>query len=777
MEILPPTVPGVPMDVPAPVTRKHPDAHCEDCPLFDSGAFAPGVGSINAELVILGEAPGYQEAKTGTPFTGPSGKLLDTVLVHHGLDRSAAYVDNIVACRPPDNRTPSAVEIKACYPRVQAEIAKRPVKQILTLGNTATQAVLDTKDGITVTRVGPPKLLPQGVEVVATFHPAACLRQGDLFPHLVNDVGKLKGTFKTNWEEPKYIVYDTEEGAQRALRELLESYRTYVLDIEVGIEKDSGFDHPDHFELLCVGIAFAPGKAAVIGENACKSPTVRQLLKRLLEDPTKRLVAHNGKFDLAGLRSIGRGTLWFDTMVASYCLDERQGTHGLKYLATETLGAPDYSADIKRFVGPHDSYAVVPRDHLYKYNAYDVVCTWALMEIYATSLEEQGLRGLHDHLVDVSNALINVEMTGVKIDMDRLDYLTEHYLDSLETLEEELKPWVNNPRSPKQVKEALAEMGFVVASTDKDTLEELIKRLHPEGSEMKFVQLMLQARKEQKLYGTYVKGARKRLYQGRLHPTFLVHGTTTGRLSCRNPNLQNVPRGDTIRSMFVPEEGNVFVQADYSTIELRVSATLAQDEFLANIFREGRDIHDEFSLMLYGSDFTKEQRIRTKAFVYGTNYGREAFSIAQEYDIPVSEAVEAQNKFLELIPGIVQWRDNLRHTLLTEQEDIVTHFGRHRRFWLITNENLKDTIKEAYAYVPQSTANDINLLAMVELCKRGFRVRIPVHDSILVECGEDQADDVAAEMVQVMSTTAVEKFSDFVPFPVEVKYGKNWGEV
>lgn len=758
------------------VLRKHEHALCELCPIYTDGAFAPGDGSASAALAIIGEAPGYVEAKTGAPFTGPSGKLLDTVLHHHGISRHTAYLDNVVACRASDNHTPTTEEIKCCLPRLEHELDKRPIKQILTLGNTATQAILKTKEGITSTRVGPPKLLPQGVEVVPTFHPAACLRQGDVFPHMVNDIAKLNG-IKIHWEEPKYAVYDSEDGARSAITELLQRFDTYVIDIEVGIEKDSGFDHPDHYELLCIGICYAAGRAIVIGENALKSKAVKELVRQLLERPDKKLIAHNGKFDLAGLRGLGRGTLWFDTMVASYCLDERPGTHGLKYLATELLGAPDYSADIKRYLAPGDSYALVPRDHLYKYNAFDVVCTWALYERFSVEMDKEGVRGLHDFLCAASNALIDVEMQGIKIDTDHLEYLTDHYLDSLEVVEEQLKPWVANPRSPKQVKEALHDMGFVVASTDKDTLEELTRRVEPGSSAADFIALMLHARKEQKMYGTYVKGARKRLYKGRLHPTFLLHGTTTGRLACRNPNLQNVPRDSTIRRLYVPEEGNVFVQADYSTIELRVSATLARDDYLRSIFMEGRDIHDEFSTMLYGDQFTKEQRIRTKAFVYGINYGREPFSIAQEYNIPVKEAEKMHADFLALIPQVVEARDRLKNRVLTEQEDIITHFGRHRRFWLITKENQKDVLKEAYAFEPQSTASDINMHSLIKLCQQGYNVRLPVHDSILVECKAEDAEATAARMVEVMSTTAKEMFSDFVPFPVEVKIGNSWGEV
>jgi DNA polymerase-1 len=289
---------------------------------------------------------------------------------------------------------------------------------------------------------------------------------------------------------------------------------------------------------------------------------------------------------------------------------------------------------------------------------------------------------------------------------------------------------------------------------------------------------MLRHRREQKLYGTYVKGIRKRTYRGRVHSTFLLHGTTTGRLASRNPNLQNIPRESSIRQQFVPAPGNVFVQGDYRTIELRVMASESSDTFLRDIFREDRDIHDEFSFVFFGPNFTKEQRVRTKAFVYGLSYGREPFSIAQEFGVPLREAQDYSHQMFAMMPGVSTWRDQIMEQVLLSQEDLVTTFGRHRRFWLITQENKKDVINQALAFKPQSTASDVNLSSFIRLRRDyGMATRIPVHDSILVECPSRDAPDVARTMVRVMEETAAELLGDFVPFPVDIKYGMNWGEV
>jgi DNA polymerase I-like protein with 3'-5' exonuclease and polymerase domains len=699
------------------------------------------------------------------------------VLSHHAVDRDTVFITNAVLCRPENNRTPTAAEVKACHGRLVAEIQATGAETILALGNTAAHSFLRSDVGITQLRTGLAKesdVIP-GVKVIPTFHPAACLRLADLFPSFVTDVGKVNSTVTIHFEPPKWAVFDEHERAVQVLVELGNKYSELVVDIETGLEKDSSFEHTDRHSLLCVGLGFEPGRVVVIGEQALRDGRVKRVLGQLLDD--KDWIAHNGKFDLAGVRRLGRGKLRFDTMLASYALDERQGTHGLKYLAAELLGAPNYDLEVKRFVGKGDSYAVVPRDVLYKYNAYDVACTHLLAERYRREMDAPSVK-LNAFLTEASSALMESEMEGIGVDISYLDTLAVEYAKSLDALEDDLKPWVRNPRSPKQVKEALDDMGFRVESTAADILIELLGRCEPGSDSARFINLMLRNRKEAKLYGTYIKGVRKRIWNSRIYPTFLLHGTTTGRLSCRNPNLQNVPRGSLIRNMYVPEEGNVFVQADYATVELRVLATLAGDEYLRGLFNEGRDIHNEISTQLYGPDFTKEQRVRTKAVVYGLSYGREAYSIAQEYDMKVNEAQHMMNEFFRVIPDVVAWKASIKHKVLRESEDLETPFGRRRRFWLITNENRVDVEKEAYAFFPQSIASDICLAAFIKLrSDHNLSVRLPVHDSILVECSRGDSSDVAKLMKEVMSQTATEVFTDYVPFPVDVKVGNTWGEV
>lgn len=778
--------------------RLHPDAHCEDCPLNRGKAsFVPSTGPADADTVFIGEAPGLHEAEKGEPFVGVSGKLLNLLLQRNGIKREEVLLTNTVLCQPRNNATPPKEAIKACRPRLEKEVDN--AKTIVAMGNTAADAVYGDQGKITQRRVGPPDIvtMKDGREfrIVPTLHPAATLRQPDQFPNLVSDFKKIRAEATTGWEPPYYEVYDKPHECRQFLKEALDSrYELFALDIEVGVDKDESFTHPK--DLLCIGLSYTPNVAVVLGENGLKDPEVLRLLGKLVAN--KKILCHNGKFDLQVLHNLGiidKPNLYCDTMLSSYALDERPGVHGLKYRSKEELGAPDYDAELKRYIG-NDSFAAAPRPALYKYNAYDAVLTFHLWKKDEKELETQGLRGLHDMLVAASNELSWVESSGLGVNTEYLDTIAAEYSVELERIDKALKPWVANPRSPQQVKATLLEcFGIKTASTDEETLRHLqaygAKMINPElavdqelegidainGDLQQFLDLMLESRRTQKLYGTYIKGTRKRLHQDRVYPTLLLHGTTTGRLACRNPNLQNVPRESSIRRIFVPDEGNVFIQGDYKAAELRVIATEARDPYLRSVFEEGRDLHSEVAERFHGPGFTKEQRVRAKAVVFGLSYGRGAFSIAQEYGIPVQQAQRYIDQFFQMMPATAQWREQIVHSVLKENQPLQTAFGRKRRFWLITKENKHDIEKEALAQIPQSTASDITLHALMELRRRGVPCRIPVHDSILVECPAADAKDMAYYVRQTMEDIAREVYTDFVPFKAETEVGHSWGDL
>lgn len=503
-------------------------------------------------------------------------------------------------------------------------------------------------------------------------------------------------------------------------------------------------------------------------------------------------------------------------MLASYCLDERPGNHGLKYLAVEQLGAPKYDEEIAQYIPKGDkNYANIPRPILYKYNAYDVACTWDLMELFIERLDRQDLRKVHDFLVAASNQLMFVEMNGIAFDLPYSFELHANYLGRLTQIEakldeivtsarwrampegtsEDSEEWLLvkakgiNPRSPKQVREFLYGQGIIVASTNVDTLTQLMLRVSRNSYAGQFVTTLLRHRREQKLFSTYVVGLQKRLYRGRIYTTYLLHGTTSGRLASRNPNLQNIVRDKAIRKQFVASKPeNVLIQRDYKQAELRVMTTLAKDQYFHDILSDPEaDLFTELVQQLYGisreqaldgSPQSKEMRIRVKAFVYGLGYGRETASIAKEFKIPIYEANTLRDGFFDLIPGIVRWQASIKNTVHRTGE-LVTPFGRRRRFHLITDQNRRDVENEALSYLPQSTASDICLRAFTRVrpMLRGLAyVRLTIHDALVVECHESRAQEVSGLLGEVMEQSGRE-FTDYVPFTTDESIAKSWGEL
>jgi DNA polymerase I len=338
--------------------------------------------------------------------------------------------------------------------------------------------------------------------------------------------------------------------------------------------------------------------------------------------------------------------------------------------------------------------------------------------------------------------------------------------------------YVNNPRSWKQVQGALAEMGIVTKSTDELHLT-MIKRKTKKEDVHEFIDALLAYRKVQKLHSTYVEGLLKRAYNNRIHTSILLHGTTTGRASSRNPNIHNQPRGYRIRRAFLPDEGFVHVQADYRTAELRVMGIEANCRYLIPVLSDPtRDIHNEVSDVVYGpGNWRKEvERVRTKAVVFGTSYGREPQSIADEFGITVAAAAVIQEGFMSLMPDVIAWKEYIKHRVFREGWDPVTHFGRTRHFHLITRDNASDIERELYAFFPQSTANEICYRAAARIWEKfGFDIRILVHDSILVQALPDEAIEIGEIMAKEMQDTAAEEYSDKIPFFVDVQIGPNWG--
>ena len=744
-------------------------AQCDICPLSDQ-PYALGLGPDKASLVICGEAPGMQEIQSGVPFTGKSGQLLNKILKYHGIERDEVYVTNATLCRPPGNAVPPTDAVKACFPRLIQELQSREPDTILALGNTASKILLDTRTGITELRTIPDGRSPYlpDTRVIPTFHPAAALRQPDLFPSIVSDVKKINAV-KVEWEHTKFKVYSDDREAVQSLHQMGNQYTQYSLDIEIDVDDLRKID-AKHPNWLSIAISHRPGAACVYSKEVIEHPRFQFALRKLLADESKVWVYQNGKFDTQYLWSFApEARVDFDTMLAHYATDERKGTHDLESLAVEVLGAPRYKTDAKQYLPRKGaSLRYLPPNVLYQYNAADADVTHRLVDPLSEEMSSDAVNSVYRSLlIPGSNALARVEYLGVKVDRSILDRLASDLGEGLLQLESDLSRWVGNPRSPIQVRNALADLGFEVGSTNKEVLKEI---------DHEFTRLLLDHRTQAKLLSTYVVGLGRSLVRSRIHPTFLLHGTETGRLSCRRPNLQNIPSGSTIRDVFVSGQENILLSADYSQIEFRLAAILSGDRWLLEQFRSGREFHKEVARRFYGETWTDVQYLRAKAVNFGILYGRQAKSLADEWKMPFSEAQRMINTFFQQMPRVKEFQRDLERQI-KEKGYLESYFGRKRRFWLVTRENWHEVIKEGYNFPLQSTASDLTLMALIRLepLLRGKAAPIvTVHDSIMFEVKRPYLEEVAHTVKEVMEATP---FADMCPTPIDIKVGTRWGSL
>lgn len=811
----------------APLTveeRKHPFAHCENCPLGRVGKYVPSrfpSGTNPTGLAFVGEAPASNEIRQGEPFVGPSGKLLNAVLQHHGVDRDNVLLTNACSCHYPDslkNLPPEAID--ACRPRLLQELQEANVDTVVTMGNSASVPLLpseETKKGITKLRAGPPKKVTMdnglAIEVVPTFHPAYCLRSQGMFPLMLGDISKaLHKERPILWYEPSVVVIDDKDEANDQLKKIkfLNTGEGVVVDTESGRDKDTSFGRDDgpYGSVLCVGIG--PTNVAdndtvyVFTDHALSNISNRSLLVELLNECG--IIAQNGKYDIGVLMNYLKVDepfpLVFDTMLASYCLYEVGGIHGLKYMGQEVLGTPEWEQEIKPYLSTKEAkvigYAAIPGDVLYKYNAFDVHATRLLRGYFSNLIEEQGLNRLLNWLTHrVSGMLTKVESRGMGFDLEESKRTQTILNDQIAELEQKFpifdyttKKGTDeirlNPNSWMQVKQYLEQNGVETDSTDEDHIKMLLELRRVPDDIKEFLRLLLGARGITKEKGTYVDGLQNKLTSnGRIHSTYLIHGTTTGRLSSRGPNLQNIPRKGPIKRQFIPSPGKKLIGLDFAQSELRVLTWLSKDTTLQSIFNDPtQDLFVELCRrMVPGFDeMSKEDKQETrtliKTFAYGVSYGRTAQGIAgdPDFNMSVPEAQKQMDLFNAQIPQVKAFQRDVVERI-HRGEDLINPFGRHRRFYLITDSNRSNVENEAMAYLPQSTSSDIGLEAACRLSDGGVYIVNLVHDALYAEAYPDEVDDIIALMDKVMVQVGEEVTEGYVRFKTDHKIGDRWSEV
>ena len=769
------------------MNRHHPLAECEVCPLFSIDGTPVHTESQNEpRIAIVGEAPGQIEVIRERPFVGESGELLEEVLEMNGYDREDVLLTNACLCRPANNKTPNKKAIEACKPRLIHELKEHNLETIMLLGSTATKSLFGHSSNITKARVGPPKTHPDfpDTQIIPTFHPAYAMRNVGSFPYILDDFHKIDNA-PPEWKEPEYEIIREYPKAMQAMDSLY--LKPVAVDIETDYDKDNpSFQHPVDQNIICIGFASSPDYVHILGKELFNKPPPEAFIKSLQDFLNKNdIIMHNGKFDMTVLKKHSNVNLHFDTMLAMYCLNEARGRGGysLSNMSIDLLNSPEWKS-MKSVSG---NMIDLDEDVLYEYNAIDVANTFRLYQTLNEQLEEEDLHHLHEFLIRSTYTTMYIEMKGIRINKE---YQKEIYREAdieVDNLLHGLRDITGridyNPRSWQQTKEALTGRFSVPFSRVPDTREDTIKKLR-EYAEYRsdkdlwtYCDRLLRYKKAYKLKSVYIEGINKRLHDGKIHTSYFLHGTKTGRLSSGNPNLQNIPRNKVIKRQFIPPDDNMlFAQADYKQAEFRAVAYLAQDPSLQAILKDpARDIHGEVAQELFGNNYTKEHRFIAKQVVFGVTYGMESFRMSMELDIHREDAQRYIDTWWEMFPHTKRWVNRVKRQINNKQY-LQTPFGHMSRFHLITNENKKKLFKEGTAFLPQSLASNFCLEAANRLSRLGYADNILglVHDAILFQTPDVESSDI---FKQVMEETGEEYLEGFVPTPVDVQIGPSWGDL
>lgn len=575
---------------------------------------------------------------------------------------------------------------------------------------------------------------------------------------------------------------------------------------------------PMQAELLGVSLAVAPGKACYIPlghvqgagdllggglvEGQLPKDAVLAALKPLLEDASILKIGQNMKYDFLVFSQHGVDLCGFDdTMLLSYVLDAGKGNHGMDELAKRWLGHQTISYKALTGTGRSAiSFAEVEIEKASQYAAEDADITLRLWQVLKPRLVAEGMASVYERLErPLIDVLARMEQRGIGVDRQILAILSGDLAKAAAKGEEEIYAMAGerfNIASPKQLGEILfGKLGLPGASKTKtgqySTSAQVLEDLAGEGHELP--RKIVFWRQLTKLKSTYTDALPEFINPktNRVHTSYAMASTSTGRLSSSDPNLQNIPirteEGRRIRTAFIAKKGYDLISADYSQIELRVLAHIADIPQLTKAFADGLDIHamtasEMFTVPLEGMD--PMVRRRAKAINFGIIYGISAFGLANQLGIAREEASQYIKTYFERFPGIKDYMEDTKQGA-RQKGYVETIFGRRIHYPDIkaSNHQLRAFNERAAINAPiQGSAADIIRRAMIgiepELQKAGLKadMLLQVHDELIFECEQSQTEAVIKTVTKVMEEAPFPALVLKVPLKVDARAAKNWDE-
>jgi DNA polymerase-1 len=541
-----------------------------------------------------------------------------------------------------------------------------------------------------------------------------------------------------------------------------------------------------------------------IGHTSGNNLPIKKVIAALtpsMTDAKIGKVAHNAKYDYIMLARNGLVTtpLTFDTMLAEFIIDPSSRNLGLKNLVHARLG--EEMTHIEELIGKGKnqlSMANIAIESVAPYAAADAETVLRLIPILEKDLlRANGTKLLAEIEMPLVTVLAEMEMTGIMLDLPFFKKMSEELTLRMAEIEKRVFESVGKPfnlNSTQQLSDVLfthlrldpPDKGKKTASghysTSADVLE-FLRGKHP------VVDMILENRELSKIKSTYVDAlpAAVDSQTRRVHTSYSQIGAVTGRISSSNPNLQNIPirteEGRRVRNGFIAEKGSVLLSVDYSQIELRIVAHMAEDQTMLAAFKAGEDIHATTAAAVYGVELesvTKEMRRHAKAINFGLIYGMSAFGLTRTTDLTLAESERFVKTYFEKFPGVKKYLDGIRK-LAAEQGYVETLLGRRRYFPALQsklNQQLKNREEREAINAPiQGTAADIMKIAMLKipsaLKAAGLKAKmlLQVHDELVLECPKDEMEKTA----RLVQETMANAYPMSIPLSTEARSGQSWG--
>ena len=579
---------------------------------------------------------------------------------------------------------------------------------------------------------------------------------------------------------------------------------------EVAVDTETNSLDPHQAELVGISLSSKIGKACYIplghkSEKNINKNLVLNKLKPLLEDPSVKKIGQNIKFDFIVFFKQGiELTAMEDTMLMSYVLDAGKNRHNMDTLSEihldhKTIAFKDLVGTGKKEI----NFSEVDIEKAKDYAAEDADITLRLYQKFKKSLKLEKMHNIYEVFEKpMIKILAFMEIEGVKIDNKFLKLLSSKFEKKIEKIQNQvfkISKKEFNIASPKQLGEIIYNELKIANlkktkkgsfATSASVLEDLAFKGH------KFPQLILDWRQLSKLKNTYSDSLPEHLNPKtkRVHTSFLLAATTTGRLASSDPNLQNIPikseDGKDIRKAFIAEKDYALISADYNQIEMRILADLADVKELKKAFNNNEDIHSLTASQIFNIDIKKindDQRRKAKAINFGIIYGISQYGLAKQINVSNHEAEEFLNAYFLRFPEIKIYMDET--IKFCRKSGFVNNiFGRRSHFVNINdkNYNVRNFQERAAINAPiQGSASEIMRLAMIRLSKRlseqknkKTKMLLQIHDELIFETPKEESKRISKIIIEEMSSvTKSEQHSFSIPLTVDMNIGDNWGNL